>query len=126
MALHYQTEYGLGRRGRIRRSYTGYQAFVAIACDLVFGLLFELVFSIIGLALKIVALTIQLMVRLLQLYWRFLVAVMTVVVYAVTMPFVWVNLAMRRLRSRQGRGRDEGGWTSDPLQKPSWAYGREL
>ena len=44
MALHYQTECRLGAR-RINRSYSGYQAFVAIVFDLIFGLLFELVAS---------------------------------------------------------------------------------
>lgn len=50
MALYYQTEYRLGGRGLIRRSYTGFQAFFAILFDLVFGLVFELVAGVIGLA----------------------------------------------------------------------------
>ena len=55
MALHYQTECRIGAR-RINRSYSGYQAFVAIVFDLIFGLLFELVASTVGLAVRLVAL----------------------------------------------------------------------
>ncbi len=62
MALHYYTEYRLGNRGRICRSYTGFQAFLAIGFDLVFGLLFELVCSGIGLAVWTVTWTVRLTV----------------------------------------------------------------
>ena len=69
MALHYQTEYRLGNRGRVCRSYTGFQAFLAITIDLVFGLLFELVFATIGLAIDFGILAVHLAeVGMLQLY----------------------------------------------------------
>ena len=47
MSLHYQTECRIGAR-RVHRSYTGYQAVVAIMFDLIFGLLFELVAAVAG------------------------------------------------------------------------------
>ena len=106
MALHYQTEYRLGNRGRICRSYTGFQAFVAIGLDLVFGLFFELVCSIFGLAIQFAGLAVHLAVRLFRIYWRIMVAAMTFVVYAVTLPFAWIHQAVSRFRSRDGREPD--------------------
>lgn len=50
MALHYQTEYALGNRGRVRRTYSGMQALIAIAVDLLLGLFFGLI----GLAIRVV------------------------------------------------------------------------
>jgi hypothetical protein len=126
MALHYHTEYRLGNRGRICRSYTGFQAFVAITLDLVFGLLFELVFSLLGLAMRITVLAAQFVVYLLRIHWQILVAAMTLVVYVVTLPFVWVHQAVDRLRPR---GRDErtDRWVRpDAVVKPSWALSREV
>ena len=126
MALHYQTEYRLGNRGRVVRSYTGFQAFVAIAIDLVFGLLFELIFAGVALAMRIVVLVLHLVNRLLHLYWRFLTAVMTLVVYAVTLPFAWINQAVARLRPRPDRDASGDHWAPGSTKKPNWAYGREL
>ncbi|MFO0909706.1 MAG: hypothetical protein U0794_15395 [Isosphaeraceae bacterium] len=40
MPFHYTTEYTLGRRGRVHRSFTGIQALIAIAFDIVLGLTF--------------------------------------------------------------------------------------
>jgi hypothetical protein len=52
MALTYQTEYRLGRRGVcVTRTYGGVRAFVAIAADLTLALIFGafgLVFGVIG------------------------------------------------------------------------------
>jgi branched-subunit amino acid ABC-type transport system permease component len=126
MALHYHTEYRLGDRGRICRSYTGFQAFVAIGLDLVFGLFFELVFSLAELAMRIAVLTARFVVHLLRITWRILVAAMTVIVFAATLPFVWVHEAVDRLRSR---GTDEGREScvrSQSAAKPSWALSREV
>lgn len=50
MPFLYTTEYGLGHRGRIQRSYTGIQALIAIAFDLILGF----GFGIIGLGLWLV------------------------------------------------------------------------
>ncbi len=50
MAIEYRTEYGLGRRGRVCRTYTGIQAMIAIAFDLALGL----AFGVIGLVLWLV------------------------------------------------------------------------
>jgi hypothetical protein len=47
MSFVYTTEYRLGRRGRINRSYTGIQALIAIAFDLALGF----TFGVIGLGL---------------------------------------------------------------------------
>lgn len=122
MALHYQTEYRLGNRGRIRRSYTGFQAFVAIAFDLVF----ELVFAAVGLAIRVAVLSSHLAVRMIQLYWRLLVAAMTLVVYVATLPFVWIHQAVDRFHSG---GQDEpagDAWGSTTPPKPNWAFSREV
>ena len=55
MALTYQTEYRLGRRGAcVTRTYGGVRALVAIAADLTLALIFgafALVFGVIGWAL---------------------------------------------------------------------------
>jgi len=126
MALHYQTEYCLGHRGRIRRSYTGFQAFVAIAFDLIFGLLFELVFAAVGLAMRVAVLSAHLVVRLIQIYWRLLVAAMTLIVYAITLPFVWIHKAVDRTRSGRQGGRAGVRWGSTPPPKPNWAFSREV
>ncbi len=126
MALHYQTEYRLGDRGRICRSYTGFQAFLAIGFDLLFGLFFELVCSAMALAAWIVMRTAWLVLHLLRIYWRVLVATMTAIVYLVTLPFVWVHQAMDRLRSR-GTDEHSGSWVRpDAVVKPSWPLGREV
>ena len=126
MALHYQTEYRLGNRGRVCRSYSGFQAFVAIGLDLVFGLFFELVFLTIGLGIRFAAMAIQLAVRLLRINWRIMVAAMTFVVYAVTLPFVWIHQAVDGFRSRDGRERTDSWGQPDAAGKPNWAFSREL
>src|SRR5205823_13266670 len=99
MALHYQTEYRLGSRGRICRSYTGFQAFVAIFCDLIFGLLFELVSAAISLAVRLAILIVQLLVQMLKINWKLLLAGMTLIVYVVTLPFALLHEAVDRFRS---------------------------
>jgi hypothetical protein len=126
MALHYQTEYRLGNRGRICRSYTGFQAFLAIGFDLVFGLLFELVCSAIGLAAWIVSWTARLSVRLLRIYWRALVATLTAIVFVVTLPFVWVHQAVDRLRWGSREDRPDSWARPAATAKPSWAWSREV
>jgi hypothetical protein len=126
MALHYQTEYRLGNRGRVCRSYTGFQAFVAIGLDLVFGLFFELVFVMIGLGIRFAGLAVQLAVRLLRINWRIMVAAMTFVVYAVTLPFVWIHQAVDRFRTRDGVERPDSWARPDATAKPSWAFSREV
>jgi hypothetical protein len=126
MALQYQTEYRLGNRGRVCRSYSGFQAFLAIGFDLVFGLLFELACASVALAVRIVAWTARLAVRLLQLYWRVLVAVMTAIVYVATLPFVWIHRAVCRLWSGAGEGDPDSWPRADAVIKPNWGLGREV
>jgi hypothetical protein len=126
MALHYQTEYRLGRRGRISRSYTGFQAFVAICLDLVFGLLFEFVATAFALAARLMLLTVRLIVRLLRVNWKILVAAMTLLVYILTLPFALLHRAVVQLRSRGET--DPAGERQRPTSnlKPAWALTERL
>jgi hypothetical protein len=123
MALHYQTEYRMGAR-RIHRSYCGYQAFVAILFDLVFGLLFELVATALSLAFRLIALAIRLAFHVLKNCWRVLVAAMAALVFTLTLPFVILHRAIAglaptsRLWPRERFARSTG--------KPEWAYSREV
>jgi hypothetical protein len=124
MALHYQTEYRLGNRGRICRSYTGFQAFLAICFDLIFGLVFELFSTVISLAMRMVVLAVQLVVQLLKVNWRILVAAMTLMVYILTLPFALIHEAVDRLRSQDRSSRLDNHPTS--TGKPDWAFSREV
>jgi hypothetical protein len=126
MALHYQTEYRLGNRGRVCRSYTGFQALVAIFFDLIFGLLFEVVSMAIGVAVRIVALTAQLAVEAFRGIWKLLVSAMTVIVYLVTLPFAILHDAVDRLRSTGQPERPVSRAEPTAIRKPSWALGREV
>jgi hypothetical protein len=107
MGLYYQTEYRLGRRGgRVRRSYTGLRAFLAIAIDLLFLLTFELVFWVIFFVLK-----------------NFF-TIFKGVLHALSLPFraaQWVALKLDQkaaaVRSRHGAG---------AFLKPAWAGSDEL
>jgi hypothetical protein len=63
MALIYQTEYHLGRRGKVTRTYGGLRAVVAIAADLTLAL----IFGVIGLAFGLVGLALWLTWRLCRL-----------------------------------------------------------
>ncbi len=124
MALCYHTEYRLGGRGRVSRSYTGFQAFVAILFDLVFGLVFELVTSVIGLALRLVYLAFHVAFIVLRKSWSTLVAVMAAAVFLFTLPFVVLHQAVDRLRSRTKAGRRD--FYRAGTIKPDWALGREV
>ncbi len=125
MALHYQTEYRLGSRGRISRSYTGFQAFVAICLDLIFGLLFEFVAATFALAVRLVVWTLRLLVRVLKVNWRILVAAMTLIVYVLTLPFALLHRAVVRFRSH---GEEDPAERQRPASnlKPAWALAREV
>lgn len=75
MGVSYQTEYSLGRRGRISRSYTGLRAVMAIGLDLFLLLTVELGFGLMLLALRLlfraIVLLVRAMVFLLSLPLRF-------------------------------------------------------
>jgi hypothetical protein len=123
MALHYQTECRLGAR-RINRSYSGYQAFVAILFDLIFGLLFELVASVLSLAFRLVALSLRLTFVVLKSSWRVLVAAMAALIFTLTLPFVMLHRTIARLSPTSRlwpRERFAG-----TIRKPDWAMGREV
>ena len=125
MALYYQTEYRLGRRhGRITRSYTGFQAFLAIVLDLVFGLFFELITGAIALALRLIHLTLRIGFAVLRKSWSTLVAVMAAVVSLLTLPFVALHHAVDRLRSPVLADRRRSYAAS--AIKPEWALNREV
>ncbi len=126
MALTYHTEYRLGDRGVIRRSYTGFQAFVAIGLDLVFGLAFEVICMSAALALGVVAWSARLVARLLRLYWRFLIAAMTALVWGVTLPFVLLHRGAERLRSHGPTESTGSDAVRPPFAKPAWAWSREV
>ena len=124
MALHYQTEYRIGGRGRISRSYTGFPAFLAIFFDLVFGLVFELVVGVIGLAMRIVFLALHVALVVMTKSWSTLVAVMAAALSLFTLPFVVLHQSVDRLRSRTEASRRESFRAS--IIKPDWALGREV
>jgi hypothetical protein len=123
MALHYQTECRMGAR-RINRSYSGYQAFVAIVFDLIFGLLFELVATALGLAVRLVALFLRLAFHVLKSSWRVLVAVMAAMIFTLTLPFVILHRAIAGLAPASRL------WPRERLVqsvgKPDWAMSREV
>jgi hypothetical protein len=123
MALHYQTECRLGTR-RINRSYSGYQAFVAILFDLVFGLLFELVATALNLAFRLVAFSIRLAFVVLKSSWRVLVAVMAALIFTLTLPFVILHRAIARLAPASRLWPRER--LAGSIRKPDWAMSREV
>jgi hypothetical protein len=125
MALYYQTEYRLGRRvGRISRSYTGVHAFLAIVLDLFLGSVFGLVSIVLGLALRAVGFALQVSVIVLKANWNLLVAVMTALVYCVTLPFALLHDAADRRRSLGKSNRNHVSAVS--AFKPEWALSREV
>ena len=124
MALSYQTEYRLGKRGRISRSYTGFAAFVAILFDLVFGLVFELVTSVVVLALRLVVLALRVVVVCLDPFVEHSGRRMAAIVAVVTLPFAMLHHSVNRLRSRIESGRRDFR-TGSPA-KPDWALAREV
>jgi hypothetical protein len=124
MAIYYQTEYRLGRRGRIRRSYTGMRAFAAIFLDLIFGLVFETVASAIGLAFRVSALAAHLVLQVAKTGLKILVAALATVAFLATLPFALLHQAVRQVGSlHPAAGRHVDG---DSALKPEWVLGREL
>ena len=106
MAFVYTTEYRLGRRGRINRSYTGIQALIAIAFDLALGFSF----GVIGLGL-----------------WMFLVCVMTAYRFAFAVLSLPLRVVRAVFRSHTGRGVAKPAWASfEELLKPIAAVGRTV
>jgi hypothetical protein len=124
VALHYQTEYRLGRRGRVSRSYTGARAFVAIVIDLTFGMFFELLSIVFSFAVRIVGLTLKLVGQILRVYWKIMVAAVTMVVYVLTTPFALVHRVAERVRWEGSQRQPQG--QAGPVLKPDWGLGNEI
>jgi hypothetical protein len=123
MALHYQTECRIGSR-RINRSYSGYQAFIAIVLDLVFGLLFELLATLFNLTFRLLTFSIRLALQTWKQTWRVMVAGMTVLVFTLTLPFVILHRAIARFAPESPFWpRQQYAGTT---RKPDWAFGREV
>jgi hypothetical protein len=108
MGLYYQTEYRLGRGGgRVRRTYTGLRAFLAIAIDLAFMFTFELVLGLLFFLAR----------NLIWIVAGFLVAVF----YVMSIPFRvarWVSLKL-------SRDKEIDAAAGVPL-KPAWAGHDEI
>ncbi len=101
MVFYYQTECKIGDRGpRICRRYTGIEALVAITLELALRLTFDLVILLVGLAVRLCLLVLKAAMLIARKSWRTAVAAMTVVVYAVTLPFVLLNRAVDWHRPR--------------------------
>lgn len=125
MALYYQTEYRLGRHcGRISRSYTGMHAFLAIVLDLFLGSVFALVAMTIGLAVRLTLFALQIGVFVVRAHWHLLVAVMTMLVYCLTLPFALLHEAVDRRRSAEKS--TDYRFSAGPAPKPEWAWSREI
>jgi hypothetical protein len=125
MALYYQTEYRLGRRvGKISRSYTGVHAFLAIVLDMFLGSVFGLVSIVIGLSLRAVVFALQVSVIVLKANWNLLVAIMTALVYCLTLPFALLHHAADRRRSFKKS--NQYGFSAVSTLKPEWALSREV
>jgi len=99
-------------------------AFLAIVLDLFLGSMFGFVSIVIGLALRTIVFALQVAVVVLKLNWNLLVAVMTAVVYCVTLPFALLHHAVDRRRSF-GKS---NGFHFSPVStlKPDWALSREV
>jgi hypothetical protein len=91
MTFIYTTEYSLGRRGRINRSYTGIQALIAIAIDLALGFSFGLI----GLGL-----------------WLLRVCVTTACRFAVAVLALPLRAARAVFPRHRGRGVAKPAWAS--------------
>jgi hypothetical protein len=92
MTFQYTTEYCLGRRGRVCRTYSGVQALIAIAFDLALGF----TFGLIGLGLWLVRLcvvkTYRVVVALVSLPFRVVRAVSVACSPRATSKPAWVTL----------------------------------
>lgn len=102
MAFQYTTEYRLGRRGQVCRTYDGLQALIAIAFDLALAL----VFGLVGLGLRTVRWCVMTAYRVAR--W----CVMT----AFRMAVALLGLPLRAIRAvslaSSGRGAAKPAWAS--------------
>lgn len=88
--LSYESEYRLGRRGgRVRHSFHGYQAFIAITVTLALGL----AFSIIGAIVFAISFA-------LRTAWLLMSGAMTMVAAILSAPFLFARWVSRRFESR--------------------------
>jgi hypothetical protein len=124
MALHYHTEYHLGRRGRVSRSYTGFRAAMAIFADLTFGLCFQLVSLVLLLVFRIMALALQLVVQILVANAKILVIAVSMVVSILTLPFALLHQVVQHA-GWEGCGQHEHA-RARATPKPEWAWSQEV
>ncbi len=149
MALHYQAEYRIGRRGgRVCHSYSGFRAFLAILSDLVFGLFFDALAALFALVTRTLVLGVQFTIELLKLCWKTLVYLMTALVHSLEIPDrvtqADVAAAFRAMvpvrvlafpfhimqhliaRSRWCRQPDPIATPRGPAEKADWGFAREV
>jgi hypothetical protein len=100
MSVRYQTEYYLGRRGRVCRTYSGIQALIAITFDLILGLIFGLVGLGWRLVRRLFDLAFGVIFGLIGLGWR-LVRCLTVTTCRVAVALV--SLPLRAARAIVGQ-----------------------
>ena len=77
MALFYQTEYHLGRRGRVTRTHRGLPALIAIGLDLMLATVFAVVGGVLQMAWRIARLAVLAVRELVRIVARFLGDVVT-------------------------------------------------
>ncbi len=124
MSLSYRTEYQVGQSRRVCRTYTGIPAFAAILFDLIFGLIFELVVSLIALAFRLVVLALLLAMQVLKTTVKTAAAVLSIAISILTVPFVLLHHAVRRIRP--GMGAEANDPRRGGILKPEWAFSREV
>jgi hypothetical protein len=117
MAFTYSTEYSLGRRGRINRSYTGVQALIAIAFDLALGFSFGLVGLLIWFFRASIVRLSQFIGVLLRLPYRYgLPLIRSCIVTAYHLVFAIIQLPFRIVRAvfppRAARAPFKPAWAS--------------
>jgi len=98
---------------------------MAILSDLVFGLVFELVSSVIALAFRLVVLALQLAVQVLKITGSVVVAVLSMLLYILTLPFALLHQTVVRFKPPVRAERDDPSYRGAPL-KPEWALSREV
>jgi hypothetical protein len=120
MMFYFQTECRIGNRGRrICRRYTGLEAFVAILLEFTLRLAIDVVLLLVVFGVRFATWILKTAMQLARQSWRTAVAVMTVIVYVLTLPFVLLNRAADRHRPRNGP--DSTPHAAAFTGKPDWS-----